>query len=272
MKAGVTTTVLMDCCHSGTVVDLPYTFAAGDAKMKREGRFNMEIVTDAVRPEPRRRLRPKISASKESAAGEDGATLTNDARVLLSPKPTKINLQKAPETSPTSNEATARVILPQSPTGGLNDNETVRSAPSTIPLSPSKYNIPKIPESSPVRTSMSKLKISQASPRQSAPWTPKSCAPQIVVASEEPAWTAKTLEKASSANIHCARNGGSSASTPKCGSSPAKHGTVGAPKKITVVPGGAFHTSSAATVAKAEELRRARQRREEAEQTREASR
>ena len=28
MKAGVTVTCLMDCCHSGTVLDLPYMFVA----------------------------------------------------------------------------------------------------------------------------------------------------------------------------------------------------------------------------------------------------
>ena len=33
IKAGVNCTVLMDCCHSGTVLDLPYRFSADDSKM-----------------------------------------------------------------------------------------------------------------------------------------------------------------------------------------------------------------------------------------------
>jgi hypothetical protein len=41
MAAGVTVTVLMDCCHSGTVLDLPYRFGADEDRMHLDNGFNM---------------------------------------------------------------------------------------------------------------------------------------------------------------------------------------------------------------------------------------
>ena len=41
MPAGVAVTAIIDCCHSGTAMDLPYTCAAGDEAMKREEGFKL---------------------------------------------------------------------------------------------------------------------------------------------------------------------------------------------------------------------------------------
>jgi len=63
MRKGVHTTVIMDCCHSGTVLDLPYKFGATDRAMSREEGFNMEIVREAVRP--KKVTKEDIEAARE---------------------------------------------------------------------------------------------------------------------------------------------------------------------------------------------------------------
>lgn len=61
MKAGVTCTVLMDCCHSGTVLDLPYRFSADDTEMRLDQSMNMDQFLGKVRELILRQLRTRLS-------------------------------------------------------------------------------------------------------------------------------------------------------------------------------------------------------------------
>jgi metacaspase-1 len=48
MPAGVTVTVLMDCCHSGSALDLPYEINATQSKMSYNQGFNAGLLDDPV--------------------------------------------------------------------------------------------------------------------------------------------------------------------------------------------------------------------------------
>lgn len=48
MPAGVNVTVLMDSCHSGSALDLPYQINATQSQMKLNQGFNMGLLNDPV--------------------------------------------------------------------------------------------------------------------------------------------------------------------------------------------------------------------------------
>jgi len=69
MVSGVHCTVLMDCCHSGTVMDLPYKFGADDVIMMRETGFNMDKITDGEKG--RGSMEPKLRKKKGDEDGDE---------------------------------------------------------------------------------------------------------------------------------------------------------------------------------------------------------
>ena len=48
MSKGVTVVVLMDCCHSGTALDLPYEINATQSKMSYNQGFNTGLLDNAT--------------------------------------------------------------------------------------------------------------------------------------------------------------------------------------------------------------------------------
>lgn len=67
MRKGVHCTLLMDCCHSGTVADLPYKIGADDLKMCLEPNFDQRTTEEMDADKT-----PKEQAKANGAAGGSG--------------------------------------------------------------------------------------------------------------------------------------------------------------------------------------------------------
>ena len=65
VRAGVTVTAMIDCCHSGTAMDLPYTCSAGEHDMHRDAGFKIPASGMDLKPS-----KPKSSKKKKDKSSK----------------------------------------------------------------------------------------------------------------------------------------------------------------------------------------------------------
>lgn len=184
MPAGVTTTVVMDCCYSGSVLDLPYQLKG--SKMKSHQNYNMEIVKKAIKPLSKAELLAKKKREKqkrkEARAAERQRRREEDAK-----RQEEMNQEIAQQTVSSADiEAAKRQLLAQAQAnmknmslGGSNvvvgPVQVVSGSmpPSGMPSGPGvmTYKVPVAPGSSTTAVKKKKKKKSKSS--KEAPEQPK---------------------------------------------------------------------------------------------------
>jgi hypothetical protein len=78
MRKGVYCTLLMDCCHSGTVADLPYKMGADDQKMSLESNFDQRTAEEMI-AEDARKEEARAKGGGDGVGGGNGDKSYNPA-------------------------------------------------------------------------------------------------------------------------------------------------------------------------------------------------
>jgi hypothetical protein len=73
VPAGVHVVAMIDCCHSGTAMDLPYVCSVGDTEIRRDDGFKMPITGMELTPKKKEKVKaPKKKKEKsEKSSSKD---------------------------------------------------------------------------------------------------------------------------------------------------------------------------------------------------------
>lgn len=87
MRKGVHCTLLMDCCHSGTVADLPYKMGADDPKMLLEEGFDQRTLDEILAQDAEKEQAKKHASGTATGSNGDRRTGKDCKATVAAPLP-----------------------------------------------------------------------------------------------------------------------------------------------------------------------------------------
>ncbi|GKY96483.1 hypothetical protein MPSEU_000607700 [Mayamaea pseudoterrestris] len=82
MRKGVHCTLIMDCCHSGTVADLPYKMGADDQKMSLESNFDQRTAEEMIADDT---SKEQARMGGDTRNGGNGGDFDKDGKPSVAP-------------------------------------------------------------------------------------------------------------------------------------------------------------------------------------------